>query len=279
MKTLLQFLARYSIVLLFVALETVAIVLLVRNNAYQRNALLSSSNAAAASIYSVGSNIRDYFRLRQTNDILQAENTRLRDRLNRMENPTDTAGACAMNILTADRNIVFIPARVINLTTDRQRNYITLNCGRRDSVDSGMGVIGPDGVVGIVSMVSEHFATVIPVLNPGISINCKFKKNGEIGALRWDGRDYRFAELPEIARHIDVQEGDTLVTSGYSAVFPPELPVGVVEKAVLTENDAYYRIRVRLATNFRRLHYVTIIRQRHADELTTLEAARKKDER
>lgn len=272
MKTFLQLLVRYGTFLLFLALECVALVMLVRGNRYQRSAVLSSANRIAAETYAAGKAVTDYFRLQKTNEDLQAENTDLLNRINELENKLALTESIDSNYVFAERSLKYVGAKVVNLNTKYQHNYITINKGRRDGLRKDMGVRDKDGVVGVVSAVSDKFATVIPILNTRLNISCKFKKNDYVGTLHWDGRDYRFAELLDIARHIEVAEGDTLVTSGYSSLFPAGIAVGYVEEVSLPESEAYYKVRVRLAVDFKRLHYVNVIVNHNADEMAELES-------
>ncbi len=278
MKTLLQFLARYSILLLFLLLETVAFILLVRHNSYPQSAFLTSANKLSAGLYEINSSITGYFGLRKQNNILMDENAELRNRVNTLENQLEYASLdSAITYIHSEKNIEYRAAKVINASTNQQRNYLTINKGKVDGVDVDMGVISKDGVVGIISSASDHFAVIIPILNPLLSVSCKLKKNGYVGSLHWNGRDYRYASLIDIARHIEVEEGDTVLTSGLSEVFPGGMPVGVVDKVELSESDAYYKIRVRLAVNFRNLEYVTVIENKNRLERLYLEKEAKKE--
>ncbi len=274
MRNLLEFLARYSNTLLFVLLEVVALVLIVVNNAYQKSAVFSSCNTVAAGMYTVSDNIGSYFSLKTDNQRLADENVALRERINQLENElalsTDTQPHDS-GYVYADKNLTYVAARVINATTNRQHNYLTINKGCTDGIAEDMGVICDAGVVGVVCAASEHFALVIPILHTDLSISSKFLRNDYVGSLHWDGRDIQHARLADVARHVDVQTGDAVVTSGLSSIFPPEIPVGIVEKATVTDHDAFYDIRVRLAVDFKRLNHVTVIQNHSLTEQTALE--------
>ncbi len=274
MRNLLELLARYSNTLLFVVLEVVAVVLIVTNNAYPKSAVFSSCNTVAAGLYTVSDNIGNYFSLRTDNARLAAENVALLTRINQLENElalaTDTQPHEAGYVF-AEKNLTYVSARVINATTNRQHNYLTINKGRQDGIAEDMGVISDEGVVGIVCAASEHFAMVIPVLHTDLAISSKFVEHGYVGSLHWEGPDIQHANLTDVARHVDVQEGDKLVTSGLSAIFPPEIPVGTVDKVRLTDHDAFYDIRVRLAVDFKHLNYVTVIQNHNLAEQSALE--------
>lgn len=268
MKNLIQFFIRYSIFFLFLLLETTAFLLIVHNTGYQRIVFLSSANSVAARMYQSSESVFDFFKLKQANVKLNEENADLRNRIVGLQNElirirnlqNDTA------YIPAENDLQYIPAKIINNSTNKYKNYITINKGERDGVAPGMGVIATDGVVGIVKTVSNKFAVIIPILNPEISINSKFKSNNYIGPVEWQGEDYRFANLMDIARHVHVYKGDSIVTSGLTSTFPEGIPVGTVEEFYLGENNAYYTIQIRLAVNFRTLSYVRIIRNNNQSE-------------
>jgi len=170
----------------------------------------------------------------------------------------------------ADKDYTFIPARVIAYSNDRHHNYLTLNKGSRDGITEDMGVVGKDGIVGVVQSVSTHFAVVAPVIHEGIYISSLLRKNGYLATLHWRMPDTRKAVLEDVARHVDVQQGDTIVTSGMSAIFPADLPVGVVSEVSLGEGDSYYDIDVALATDFHSLRTVHVLQFAHRAELDSI---------
>lgn len=276
MRNLWQFIVKYSNLLLFILLEAVALLLVFSQNRLAHSAWLSSANHVTGSMYQIWDNITGYFFLRNENERLVAENIELQNHITRLENRLegvleselpDTVSA----YVYAEKQLHYIPARVINISTSTQRNYLTLNKGARDGVHEDMGVVDEDGVVGIVRSVSERFSVVIPIINDAFSVSCRFLSNDKLGPLHWDGLDYRYAQLEDIARHVEVHEGDTLVTSGLSDAFPEGVRVGIVEKAELGESDAYYHIKVRLAADFHRLGYVQIIQNQALVEQRQLE--------
>ncbi len=258
MQSLLKFIQKYSNFLIFIILEVVAFLLLTSYNEYPKSSVLSTSNAIVAFSYKVADNVTSYFRLRSVNEQLQAENAELRSQLAEFQNlAEDSVEENAYHYAHLDYGC--IPAKVIQLSTNKQHNFLTINKGRRDSLYQGMGVRNSEGVVGIVTNVSERFAVVIPIINTNSRISAKFLKNGYYGTVEWDGFDYRYAKLTDVASHLSVAVGDTIVTSGLSPVFPENIPLAIVESAVLHEGDSYYTIKVRLQTDFRKLNYVQLI--------------------
>ena len=275
MRNLLQFIIKHGTLLMFIALEGLAVVLLCSNNYFQRSIFFSSANHVTGEVFRITNNVTDYFSLRRENEMLNEQNAVLNEQIRCLENQLRTQNDSLLSItptyLRASNNLSFIPAKVVNITTNQAHNYITIDKGRQDGIRADMGVINADGVIGIVSKASEHFAVVIPILNPKLAISTKFTKNNYSGTLRWDKRDYRFAQLQDIARHIDVEKGDTLVTSGYTNIFPEGIPVGTIERSSLSDSDDYHHIQVRLAVNFHTLGYVQVINNHLLDEQIKLE--------
>ena len=259
MQTLLKILLRYSNFLVFIALEVAAFLLLNWNNAYPRSSMFSTANDAVAWQNEQIHEVKSYFNLRSQNEQLAAEIADLRNQISSMDSAK-----------TGDV-IRYVPAKVVQMTTDQLHNYLTINKGEKDGIRRGQGIRNEDGVVGIVRTVGPNYSVVLPIINTHTNLSCRFAKNAYIGTLQWDGRDCRFAQLADVASHMVVNPGDTIITSGLSPVFPEGIPVGIVEKSVLKEGDSYYTIRVRLHTNFKRLKYVEVVQnaaQKELEELT-----------
>ncbi|MBQ7530283.1 MAG: rod shape-determining protein MreC [Paludibacteraceae bacterium] len=289
MRNLLQLIVRYSNFLLLLGLEIVAFIFVVRGNRYQQVAASGAANVITAGVQQMTDDVASYFRLRAENAQLLEENARLNAEVLRLYNiqvaDSDRCRAVVeplssryrSNIgsdapyVSSDLDYSFVPARVIAFSNDRHHNYLTLNKGRRDGITPDMGVIGKDGIVGVVQSVSNHFAVVAPVIHEGIFISSMISKNGYMATLHWHMPDIRTASLEDVARHVDVKVGDTIVTSGMSAIFPADMPVGVVSDVELGEGDSYYDIDVRLATDFKSLHTVNILQFAHRAELDSIQ--------
>lgn len=267
MKNLLQFLIRNSVILLFLLLEVISFVLLIHNNHYPNSATFSSANRIYASCYACYDNVIRYFRLRSENEGLVEENAHLKEQITYLRETIEDSHDSIENY--PDYSI--IAARVVNYTGSQQKNYITINKGAADGVTEDMGVVCDRGVVGIIVAVSAHYSVVIPIINHALSVSCRLKDDGCIGTLQWDGKDCRYAQLMDIGRHITVREGDTIITSGVSTIFPKGIPVGVVRKDKLTDRDSFHNIEVALATDFRRMQNVYILRQNYSEEIKRLE--------
>ena len=259
MQNLLKILLRYSNFLVFIALEVAAFLLVSYNNAYPRSSLLSTANDFVAWQNEVVSEVRGYFSLRSQNEQLAIENADLRNQIGSMKSGE------------VDTTFHYQPAKVVQMTTDRLHNYLTINLGSKDGIQRGQGVRNEEGVVGIVRTVGRNYSVVLPIINTHTNLSCRFSKNDYIGTLQWDGKDSRFAQLADVAAHMVVNVGDTIVTSGLSPVFPEGIPVGIVENSVLKEGDSYHTIRVRLHTNFKRLRYIEVVQNADIEELEELQ--------
>ncbi len=280
MNNLLNFLIKYSVVFLFLFLEIISLSLVVSNQEYQKSVFLSSSNNFVSSMYEMSNTVVEFFKLRTANDNLSEENTALKNQITELQNKLSALEPEEKDStdyhVPPDMENKLISAKVINNSTNKLQNYITLNKGYDEGLRPDMGVISDEGVVGIVKTVSHKFAVVIPVLNDKIKINCKFKKNNYSGPLQWEGLDYRYAGLNDIARHVELALGDTLITSGFTSNFPEGIPVGVIEDFKIRESDSYYTIKVKLAVNFRTLSHVKVIKYLNYNEQKSLESVAEK---
>ncbi len=250
--------------------------LIVSSQGYQKSVFLSSGNSVVAGMYKTSNSVVEFFKLRAANENLSEENTALKNQVIELQNRLSilTGGIEKDSTsfkIPSEMEYDFISAKVINISTNRLQNTITLNKGKRDGIKPDMGVVSDEGVVGIIQTVSDKFSVVIPLLNPKIQINCKFTKTNYTGTLVWQGRDYRYANLNDIARHVEFSLGDTLITSGFSSTFPSGIPVGTVEDFNIKESDIYFTIKIRLAVNFRNLSHVKVMNYRNYIEQKTLE--------
>jgi len=231
--------------------------LLFRNNYIQRIAFVKATNVVSGSIYKQISSWIDYLNLREQNLQLQYENTELRNKLQEGFFYVDSSRTFFTD-LSYQQRFVYLPAKVINNTVNKQFNFITIDRGLNEGVEEGMAVMGTEGIVGVVYGVSERFATVMPIINRNFRVSAKFKKNNHFGSLGWDGRSYRHATLNEISLHVPVSIGDTIVVSGFSGSFREGRPIGTCDK-IEQKDGSFFTIRVLLTTDFRKLYTVTVI--------------------
>ena len=271
MERLFKFLYQYRVFFSFLGLEFLCIWLVIRNNQYQGVQFFNTSNRLVASTVSVSQNVTGYFSLQDINRQLAAENARLRNELERRS----LMPAPRVPVATPDSALAarfeFVSAKVINNSTLQYKNYITIDKGAADGIAPGMAAINELGAVGKVKQVSKHFAVLISVLNIDNQVSCLIKRTGYFGTAQWDGLDPRVIDLKYIPRHVPVQPGDTIVTSGYNAVFPPGVQVGVVQSAVVKEEGPFYDVKVLLSQDFGKLSFVEVVRSYLKAEKDSLE--------
>lgn len=245
--------------------------------------MLSSANTLVGKMYNTSNSVVEFFKLKDANENLSEENTKLQNKLvelqNKLNSLTDTTNSDIWKTarIAPENQYEYIAAKVIRNTTDKLQNYITINKGSKDGITTDMGVIGNEGVVGIVKTVSPHLAVVIPVLNPKIQISSKLKKSNYTGPLVWDGANYQYAYLQDIARHVKFSLGDTLITSGLTPNFPEGILVGTINDFKINESDAYYKIQVKLTVDFRSLTHVKVVKYQNYKEQINLEEQAEKE--
>ena len=255
--------------------------MVVTYNNYQRAVFLDSSNFFSGTLYQGFSSFFQIFEFKQVNIRLAEENILLRNALQEhylKSNPGTyhSSDSILLPKLAKDssKNVVyrFTTARVINNSINQQHNFITLNKGRRDGVKIDMGVVANGQVVGLVTNVSDNFSTVISLLNSRWKISAKIKRNDYFGSLSWNGKDYRRVQLNEIPYHVPVQNGDTVVTTGYSSSFPEGLMIGTISDYSIGSGSNFYKIEIMLAADFKNLVIVGLVENKQLNEIKQLES-------
>lgn len=264
MRNLLDFLMKYNYWFLFVLLEVASFVLLFRFNRYQQSVFFTSANAAAGKLYEARDEVASYFRLKETNEDLLDRNMELELRVAALEGAlrdarADTMALGSLDSVPADTRYTLHKAHVVKNSLNRLDNYLTLDRGEADGIRPEMGVVDANGVVGIVYKTTAHYSLVISLLNSKSSLSCKIQGSDYFGYLKWEGEDSRYAYLRDLPRHAEFSVGDTVVTSGYSAVFPPGLRVGYIDEMSDSHDGLSYLLKIRLATDFGRVNDVRVI--------------------
>lgn len=266
MHHLLLFVRQHANWFLFLLLQSICVLLIAYESAYHQTALLNTGMELSGRGLTVYRRAIGYLRLGEENRRLAAENSQLLNRLAQTAAQSDSVYSD-----TTQKQIYFYSAaRVIQSMTASGNNYLMLDQGSLAGIEPRMGVIGPDGVVGIVRNVSPHFAAVYSLLHSKVTVSARIGHSGARGTVRWDGLSPQYVQLDEIPRQQRVLRGDTVFTSGLSRIFPDRIPVGIVESYQLPEGSNHYRIRVRLTTQYNRLDHVYVIRNLLRREMDTL---------
>ena len=274
MRNLWRFISNYNAFFLFIIFFTASIILLVRNNDFQRASTLNSSNQIIGNIYSQVNNITKYLHLDVVNDSLAKENARLRNML-----PSSFFSDSLKTELIKDTihrvQYQYIEAEVINKTVTSRNNYLTINKGSVHGIKKGMGVIGPSGVVGIVWNVSQDFASIQSVLHEDTRITSSVAETPYFGPLMWNGKDPNIVTLSDIPNQLHIKKGMKVITSGLGRIFPKGIPVGSIVASGIKGGGNFMDINVNLATDFYSLQHVYVIKNFFAEEQATLEAQNK----
>lgn len=260
---------RFDYVLLFVVLIVCSILLMVQNSYYQRSMVLKLAAGISGSWYSNVSAIDEYFKLKEENEKLSRENAYLRAHMAESYiSYTDSVFRVSDTVYS--QCYAYTEAKVIKSSWSQLNNYIMINKGSAQGIEPDMAVTSPQGIVGIVVNCTKNFATIMPVLHSSSQNSVRVKRIGTNGTLTWDGRDFRYASVIDIPTTHKLYKNDTIVTSGMSNEFPEGIPVGVVTSLESDDNNGFYRIRIKLSTDFNKLGYVYVIQNRFKDEQDAL---------
>jgi len=237
----------------------------------KKNAYFSSANSVSGFFYKRLDTWTAYFSLAHENEMLRTENLELLSLLNKTK-PAEPIQIIKNDTSKTDSTkYTYLPARVINNSIYRKQNYITIDKGSVDGIKKDFGVISSHGVVGVVVAVSNHYSLVVSILNNRIGISAKIKKLNHFGSVSWNKNDYRYASLLEIPNHIKITKGDTIVSSGYSSVFPPNINIGNIEEFKTNQSNNFYEISIKLSSDFKSLYNVYVINNSLRNEQLSLE--------
>ncbi|HHU99868.1 MAG TPA: rod shape-determining protein MreC [Bacteroidales bacterium] len=269
MRSLLNFLLRFKTLILFLVLEAVALVMISTSHNYHQTVFYGLSRNISGFVARRVESATYYFRLRSVNEELVRENTLLRRRLEELT-ARPAEGFTGADDSISGVNYTYMSARVISNSVNKQKNFITLDRGSKHGVEVGMGVASPAGVVGVVVGTSPNYSVVMSLLNIDFRLSTSIARNDYFGSLAWDGINYRYAKLSEIPHHVTVSEGDTIITSGYSAIFPPGLMAGTVTGDQKRGGD-FVSMKVMLSVDFKKLTDVYVIGNLTREEWENLE--------
>ena len=256
----------------FILLEIAALGMLRHGDSLQDLFISRAAHGFLGYFWRVSENIADYASLRTENRHLAEEILRLTETITRLEEEAAAAAARdSADYTTAWRGkYEFIPAEVIKNSVNKQHNYLIIGKGSDDGVRPQTGIITSRGVIGIVDAVSRHYSYAISFLNSDSSISARIGKDGAAGPMAWDGKGSGNALLREIPLQVKFEEGDTVYTSGFSTIFPPDIPIGRITGSRIV-NGATFEIKVSLFQDFSSVRHVCLVRNRDLDEIMSLE--------
>ena len=280
MKNLLEFLQKYYHWFLFLVLEALSLVLLFQYNSYQNSVWFSSANIAAGKVNEWASAVTAFFSLSKNNEDLTLRNYYLERQLSQLRRlyaeATQPEDPEQQKVLADLSQYQLVPAKVISNELHHANNLMTIDKGKADGIEEGMGVACGRGVVGVTYLTSDHYSVVIPVLNCQSSrISCAIRGHQYFGVLRWYGKDATHAFVEDIPRHARFKRGEWVETNGYSSIFPAGVLVGQIVEVYNSRDGLSYKLKVRLSTDFGNVRDVVVITDKSmADRVRLMQAAK-----
>lgn len=248
---------------MFLILEALCIILLVNNLPYQKRKLTSVGNAIAGKFFKTKFNFTNYFSLKEENQVLIEHNAHLMSMLHLDSDTLTALDSCSSNYR-------YIPANVINNSIDNVNNYLLIDKGSKDGVKKDMGVICENGIVGKVANVSKNYSSIISLLHPYSVVSARFTDNQHLANVCWENKDFRYGTVKDIPLHLNPQKGDTLVTSGFSNIYPADIMIGTIEEMIEYKSKDFNTAKIKFSTNFSTLRHVFVIENLHQTEIDSL---------
>ncbi|MCR9154653.1 MAG: rod shape-determining protein MreC [Bacteroidetes bacterium] len=270
MRYFLLLLQQSRILILFLALEGLAIYWIASVQSYPRSKFSAQTTEINGRVSQWQSELKAYVNLKVENQQLAEENLRMRQQLN-SSLMVQYYGADTINDSVLNQRYTYLSAEIVRSSHLKRANFIIIDKGSRSGVKRDMGVMGPNGVVGVVAGVSANFSRVIPIINSSLTISGALKNEGYFGPVKWPGRDYQHSQLNDIPRYSDVKEGDTVLTDGRSQYFPAGIVIGTVEDKQLQADQNFYELGLNLSTDFASLRQVYVIKDFFGAELDSLQ--------
>jgi len=267
MRNILFLITKFHTLIVFVILEIVALSYVFKSNHYQEVKYVNTSNFIIANILEVSNGVLNFINAPKNNKILINENARLLSLLQYQDRYKEDT---LLPLISSSYTYSYIPAKVINNSINKNNNYITLK-GAKDNIKNGYGVISSDGIVGIVVNTTEHFSLVMSVISTKTMISVRHKNTAAIGSLFWNGNNPFELNVDNFSKTLPLKINDTIVTAGFSSIFPPDLPVAIIKKLEPNPTSSFFICDVRLTNAIPSLTDVYIVVNKNIEEIKTLE--------
>jgi len=271
MLNIFRFLYKHAFIVYFIFLEIISFSLLLQKNPFQRASFLNSSDFFVARTYEVFDNVIDYLHLHDVNEYLSEENSELKEHSIEYFRKTFD-----QNVIIRDssyeQEFTFYSAKIIRSTTNQRNNYITLDKGSLVGIKKGMAVVSKNGIIGIVIETSKRFSVVMSVLNKESKVSGRVEKNGYFGSVVWPGENYRIGQLLDIPNHVSLIEGDLIITSGFSGIFPAGVPIGKVKTVEKKAGSGFLVVEIEFTEDYRSVSFAHVVKYLHHIERREIES-------
>ena len=265
MRTLIQLLIRNHHLVLFVLLEIIALSWVASTHARPRGSLAKIGIEMSTSWTNALGRLIDYKNLKENNSSLLIENARLRT-----ENMNYRSQYKSTRLSKHRAYWKSTPAEIVRHSTFFKNNILVANRGSLDGLQPGMGMLESGVVAGLISEVSENHALILPIIHLSTNLSVRLGYNGSIGILKWSGESIEYATLTDIPLSEHIIPGDSVITSGLQGTFPSGILVGKVEALILTKADEFQSVTIKLAADFKRIHYVEFFSTKDTSEIDSL---------
>ncbi len=277
MGNIFLFIRRYFNLIVFLLLQWFCIYLIVHYNRYHNAVASVYMNEITGRVNEQYTKVDDFLALKKKNQELQRQNERLLNLMKQNFETPDTSTKIVTDSIPYDtlgnhRKWVYQATKVVSNSVSAQNNFIVLGRGSAQQLKKDEGVIDANnGVVGIVTDVSENYAVVMSLLHKDSKINALLK-NDPLGGgtIIWDGKEPNYLSMINVRKSVKVAKGDTVFTSGITTTFPYGLMVGTVEKVEPDKSTNNYLITIKSTANFYNLQYVYAIDNYQREEINKL---------
>lgn len=269
MLQLIKFFTNNRVFFLFILLELIAFIFIIKSHSFHQSKYLNSANALSGSILKKSNEVGNYFKLSEQNKVLAKENEHLKNEIGKIN-------ASTYQLIDNDTitKYQYISAKVVNNPYTKRNNIITIEKGSNDSIKPNMGVILSNGIVGITLKVSKNYTTILSLLNSQTRINAKMKNSHHYGSLEWDGLDFTEVQLMDLPIQANIKIGDTIMSGGKSVFFPENIPIGSINEFTIN-NKSYGSINIKLFADLSALNKVYVIKNLLSEEQLKLESESK----
>jgi rod shape-determining protein MreC len=279
MGRILQIFLKNGGFITFVVFETICFFMIVNYNERQGSIWGHTTELFAGRFLNQKQRLTKYVNLSGVNDSLASENARLHaELLNRqlISVPVkDTFITRYTDSLTGSVSIpkyTYIAGRAFINSISGQNNFLYINRGKDAGIRPNMGVLASDGIVGIVRHVGDEMCVVMSILNRQCRVSARLKKQNELGSLFYEGSDPYNMSLGDVPKHVDIEIGDTVVTSGYSAMFPRNIFIGTISDIQIPASENFYKLKVKLGHEMGQTDYVYLVDNLLQAKIDTLKA-------
>ncbi|MEO0338919.1 MAG: rod shape-determining protein MreC [Bacteroidota bacterium] len=274
MSSLKDLFKRPLAVAIFTILQLVSFLLIINSNEQKGETYYGFVASAAGSVKSFRTNwSKRIFYKSRFDSLLEVHTALLNDLSISYYDGNVVIDTIAPDSLSS-RQYWYRSAQVIGNSYSQRNNYLTINKGEGQGIEKRMGVISDNGIVGIVTATTEHYARVASILHSRIKVTAAVSdiQNQLLeGSLEWDFIDPKYVYLEGIPNHYQVPLGAEVLTGASSRTFPAGLHIGTIKETNLPPGSSTLRLKVELANDLVSLKDVFIVENLHKDELAELE--------